>query len=592
MNSGNARHGQRSSNPNSAAERRFVIRGGTIYDGRGGDPYEADIEIIGDRIASIGAVRGAADEEIDARGHIVTPGFVDIHTHYDGQVTWSSRVLPSSSHGVTTVLMGNCGVGFAPCKPDQRDMLIRLMEGVEDIPGVVLNEGLTWNWQSFPEYLGELAGRQFDLDVAAQVPHAALRIFVRGERGANREPATAEDRKEMARLAAEGVLAGALGFSTTRTIAHRTLDGQPAPTLDAAEEELIEIAVAIGRTGRGVLQVITDNPGRDSEFEMLKRLTRAAGRPMSLSLGQSDRSPNKWRRVLELIDRAVQEGLNIKAQVCGRAVGLLYGLELSQNPFCTHPSWAAIAGLPLPEKVRALQNSELRRKLLSEQPTDALQRERLYGFDKMFAMGDPPDYEPAPETSIAARAAAMGRDAADLAYDLLLEREGRAILYRPILNYSEGTLDVCREMLAHKSTLVGLGDGGAHCSIICDASLPTFMLTHWTRDRRRGEKLPLASVIRAQTHDTAQAVGLSDRGVIAPGYKADLNVIDYDRLQLHIPEAVYDLPSGGRRLIQRCEGYRATIVSGVVTVRDDEPTGALPGRLVRGGSITAPAVSS
>jgi len=560
----------------------MIIRGGTIFDGSGQAPYEADIEIVGDRIASIGAVSGPADEVIDARGLIVTPGFVDIHTHYDGQVNWSSNLTPSSAHGVTTVLMGNCGVGFAPCKPSQRDMLIRLMEGVEDIPEVVLNEGLTWNWETFPQYLDEIAARRYDVDVATQVPHSALRIYVMGERGANREPATEQDRKEMARLAMEGIQAGALGFSTSRTIAHRTSDGQPAPTLDASEDELMEIAVAIGRSGRGVLQIITDRPGDEREFAMLRRLAEQSGRPMSISLAQSDRAPEKWRQALGLIDVATADGLSLKAQICGRAVGLLYGLELTLNPFSTHPSWSEAEKLGLTDRVALMREPRFRRKLLAEEPGDPTQRDRLFDFDKLFLLADPPDYEPPPETSVKAIADRVGKEPAELVYDMLLEKDGRAILYRPILNYAFGDLNACREMLESENTLISLGDGGAHCGFICDASLPTFMLTHWTRDRKRGEKLSLPMVIRAQTRNTAFAVGLRDRGMIAPGYKADLNVIDYGRLQLRAPEVVYDLPSGGRRLIQRSEGYCATIVSGVTTVRDDKPTGNLPGQLVRG----------
>ncbi|MDP1585291.1 MAG: amidohydrolase family protein [Bradyrhizobium sp.] len=561
---------------------RQIIRGGTVVDGTGNAPYSADVAIEDGRIVEVGQVTDRADEEIDARGLLVTPGFVDIHTHYDGQATWSSRIAPSSSHGVTTAIMGNCGVGFAPCRPGERDMLVRLMEGVEDIPGVVLEEGLPWGWESFPDYLDALSKRQFDIDLGTQVPHAALRIYVMGKRAADREPATDADAAAMARLAAEGVQAGALGFSTSRTLAHRSSDGQPTPTMHAEEPELVAIAEEIGRTGRGVLQVVTDHPSDDAEFAMLSGLARRSGRPLSISLGQADRAPDKWRHALELIEGAVDSGLQIKAQVCGRAVGLVYGLELSLNPFSSHPSWAEIADLPLTAKVAALRNPAFKARLLAEAPADRAQQDRLFNFERLYPLADPPDYEPPASDSIAGRARAAGRDPAEFAYELLLERDGKATFYRPLLNYAAGNLDACAEMLGHRDSLVSLGDGGAHYGFICDASLPTFMLAHWTRDRRHGRRFPVAEMVKALSRDNALAVGLADRGLIAPGYKADLNIIDYDRLQLAAPRVAYDLPAGGRRLLQDATGYRATIVSGIVTQRDDRPTGALPGRLVRG----------
>lgn len=567
----------------SMGEGRLIIRGGTVVDGTGAAPREADVAIENGRIAQVGRIVGTANEEIDAKGLLVTPGFVDIHTHYDGQATWCNRIAPSSSHGVTTAIMGNCGVGFAPCRPNERDMLVRLMEGVEDIPGVVLEEGLPWGWESFPEYLDALAKRQFDIDLGTQVPHAALRIYVMGQRAAEREAATAADAAAMARLAAEGVRAGALGFSTSRTLAHRSSDGMPTPTLNAYEPELVAIAEAIGGTGRGVLQVVTDHPSDDAEFAMLSGLARRSGRPLSVSLGQADRAPDRWRRALELIEDAVDSGLPIKAQVCGRAVGLVYGLELSLSPFSSHPSWASVAELPLPQKVEAMRNPDFKARLLSEAPSDRAMKERLFNFERLYPFGEKPDYEPPASDSIAGRARALGRDAAELAYEMLLERDGHATFYRPLLNYAAGNLDACAEMLGHRDSLVSLGDGGAHYGFICDASLPTFMLAHWTRDRRLGRRFSVPEMVKALSLDNARAVGLADRGVIAPGAKADLNIIDYDHLQLHAPRVSYDLPASGRRLLQDATGYRATIVSGIVTQRDDHPTGALPGRLVRGG---------
>jgi N-acyl-D-aspartate/D-glutamate deacylase len=560
----------------------LVIRGGTIIDGSGGDPIEADVALAGDRILAIGRNLPRAADEIDAQGLLVTPGFVDLHTHYDAQVTWSSQITPSSWNGVTTVMIGNCGVGFAPCLPEQRQMLVKLMEGVEDIPEVVLTEGLPWNWQSFEDYLRAVGGRRFDLDVATQVPHAALRVFVMGERGANREPATAEDRARMARLAQAGVKAGALGFSTSRTLNHKTLDGRPIPTLTAEEEELAAIADALGEAKAGWLQVISDFDDPDAEFAMLRRLVARSGRPMAITILQRDAEPEGWRHLMGHIAEANEAGLPMLGQVLTRATGILLGFELSYNPFTGRPSWAEIAQLPLAKKMAVLRQPDFRARLIAESnPNRGLAR-RVERWDRIFAMGDPPDYEPLPEASIAARAARAGRPPAELAYDLLLEKEGKAILYRPFSNYSYGNLDTVHDMLCHPNSLVGLGDGGAHVGVLSDASALTYMLTHWTRDRRAGPRLPLAWAIKRLTHDNAAAVGLNDRGLIRPGYKADINIIDYDRLQLHVPEVAYDLPAGGKRLLQRSQGYVATLVSGVVVNREGMPTGALPGRLVLG----------
>ncbi len=560
----------------------LVIRGGTVVDGSGAAPFEADIGIAGNRIAAIGRIEPGRAEEIDARGMLVTPGFVDPHTHYDAQVMWANHITPSSCNGVTTALIGNCGVGFAPCRPEQRDMLVRLMEGVEDIPEPVLTEGLPWDWQSFPDYLDRLDARCFDLDVATQVPHAALRVFVMGERGAAREPATEADRAEMARLAADGVRAGALGFSTSRTLNHKTVDGQPTPTLDAAEAELAAIAQAIGETRAGWLQVISDfDEAIDTEFAMFRRLVARSGRPMTTTVLERDSKPLEWRQLLDMIEAANAAGLPMTGMVLTRPTGIMLGFEISQNPFIDCPSWDQVAHLPFERRIAALREPALRERLLSERPRDASLGRRLQNWDRIFPLGDPPDYEPSPDRSIGAEARRRGVDPASLAYDLLLENGGRTIFYRPLSNYAHGTLETVRAMMAHPHTLIGLGDGGAHVSILCDASAMTYALTHWTRDRASG-RFPVEWMVRRLTRDNAAALGLHDRGVIAPGRKADLNVIDYPRLRLHAPEVVYDLPAGGRRLMQRADGFAATIVSGEPVFRDGVPTGRLPGRLVRG----------
>ncbi|MEA2772907.1 MAG: hypothetical protein QOD93_5869 [Acetobacteraceae bacterium] len=560
----------------------LVIRGGVVADGTGAAPFEADVGIAGNRIVQVGHIREAGTEEIDARGHLITPGFVDAHTHYDAQVMWANHLSPSSCNGVTTALIGNCGVGFAPCKPEQRDMLVRLMEGVEDIPEPVLTEGLPWNWQTFPEYLDRLAARRFDIDVATQVPHAALRVFVMGERGAAREPATEADREAMARLAAEGIQAGALGFSTSRTLNHKSVDGRPTPTLDAGEDELLTIAKAIGKTGAGWLQVICDfDDAIEPEFAMLRRLVSVSGRPMTTTVLERDSKPQEWRRLLGMIADANADGLPMTGMVLTRPTGIMLGFEISQNPFVDCPSWDEVGKLPFPARIAALRDPSLRARLLAEAPRDPSLKNRLRRWDRIFPLGDPPDYEPSPERSIGAEARRRGVDPAAFAYDKLLENDGRTILYRPLSNYTHGTLETVREMMAHPNTLIGLGDGGAHVSILCDASAMTYGLTHWTRDRASG-RFPLEWMIRRLTWDNASALGLRDRGRVAVGQKADLNVIDHGRLRLRTPEVVYDLPAGGRRLMQRADGYVATILSGQIVSREGVETGNLPGQLIRG----------
>jgi N-acyl-D-aspartate/D-glutamate deacylase len=569
-----------------AAEFDLVIRNGTLADGSGGPLREADVALQGAAIAAVGRVPGRGREEIDAKGRLVTPGFVDIHTHYDGQATWDPRLQPSSWHGVTTVVMGNCGVGFAPVRPGDHGRLIELMEGVEDIPGAALHEGLAWNWQSFGEYLDAVESRPHDIDVCAQLPHGALRVFVMGERGANLEAATEADIAQMRSLAAEAMRAGALGFSTSRTLNHRTVKGDPTPSLRASEAELTGIAMGLADAGSGVIELISDfdTPDLETEFAMIRRLTERSGRPLSLSLAQAGRSPDGWREILQRIELAAGEGLPIKAQVAPRPIGVLLGLQGTLNPFSAHETFAEIKDRSLAEKLAILRSAEFRARMLAETAAQIRNNRLARGitnFEHIFPLGDPPDYEPPQERSVANLAAKAGRSPAEVAYDLLLEDEGRAFLFMPFANYANYNLDCCGEMIAHADCVMGLGDGGAHVGLISDGSYPTYLLAHWGRDRARG-RFDLGYLVKRQTADTARAVGLHDRGLVAPGMKADINVIDFDRLRVMAPKMAFDLPAGGKRLLQGAEGYVATIVSGEVVYRGGEPTDALPGKLVRG----------
>jgi N-acyl-D-aspartate/D-glutamate deacylase len=573
----------------------IVIHGGTIADGRGGDLYEADVAIKDGRISEVGKVSAKGKEEIDAKGKLVAPGFVDVHTHYDGQVTWAEDITPSSQNGVTTAIMGNCGVGFAPCKPADHVRLIQLMEGVEDIPEPVLSAGIPWAWESFPDYMEWLSKRNFDIDVGAQLPHAALRVYVMGERGARRDPSTPEDNTAMAALAREAVRSGALGFSTSRTLNHRTSTGDYTPTLKAGEDELTAIAGAMRAEGSSVLQFVLDLSTMHEDLPMMLRVAENTKCPVSFSITQNDKAPQRWRQTLAEINEAAARGLSVTAQIAARPVGLMLGLELSRNPFQTHPSYRAIAHLPLTERVARLRQPGVRAAILSENATAT--DDPLFfrpNYDKMYLLGNPPDYEQPPENTLGARARREGKQAEELAYDAMLTDDGRGMLYVPFLNYADGNLDATREMLRDPRSVPGLSDGGAHCGIICDASFPTYLLTHWTRDRSRGEKLSIPFVVAVQSRKTALSVGLYDRGLIAAGYKADINVIDYDKLHLHPPKVHYDLPVGGRRLLQQVDGYDATIVSGVVTRRGGHATGARPGRMVRGaqGSVEFRAAAS
>lgn len=562
----------------------LVIRDGMIFDGTGADGFEGDIAIVDGRIVKVGEVVGAGEQEIDAHDRMITPGFVDVHTHYDGQLTWEQRLSPSSWHGVTTAVTGNCGVGFAPCRPDDRQRLIRLMEGVEDIPEVVMAEGLPWNWETFPQFLDAIENKPHDMDFAVQVPHAALRVYAMGLRGANREPATPDDIALMSRLAREAVEAGAIGFSTSRTLNHRTSDGQPTPTLTAEVDELVGIAKGLGAAGKGFLQVVSDFSDEASEFSLLRRMAGESGRPLAFTVAQNEIRPDQWRWLLDQTSLANDDGLKIFAQVCGRPVGVLLGLETTLNPFSAHETYKEIAALPLEGKLARMKDPDFRARMIAEEPdsNNPFVKSLLRHFDKMFPLGDPPDYEPEPETSIGAQARRQGVPTAALAYDYLVETDGKGMLYFPFLNYADGSLDPSFEMLQHPNAVPGLSDGGAHMGMICDGSFPTTLMSFWTRDRTRGPKLPLPHMIKMQTLDSARSVGLNDRGAIRPGLKADINIIDFDNLGLKAPEVVQDLPAGGKRLVQRSTGYDATIVSGVVTYRNGEPTGALPGRLVRG----------
>lgn len=562
----------------------WVIRGGTVADGSGGPLREVDVGVRDGRIALLAPRLARGAQEIDARDRLVTPGFVDIHTHYDGQAVWDDRLAPSSWQGVTTAVMGNCGVGFAPVRATDHDRLVELMEGVEDIPGAALYEGLNWRWETFGDFLDRLDERARDIDLCAQLPHAALRLYVMGKRAVDLEPASDDEIARMRRLTTEAIQAGAIGFSTSRTLNHRSAKGDPTPSLRATEEELLGIAMGMTDAGRGVFQLISDFKDRDAEFDMLERIVRRSGRPMSFSLAQSHAHPRGWRALLDRLEAARAAGLPMLGQVAPRPIGLLYGLQATLHPFCLHPSYQAIAAQGITERLRALRDPALRARLLAESPEStvhALAR-RLTDYERIFPLGEVPDYEPSPEQSIAAIATREGRAPAEVAYDLLLADEGRGFLFTQFANYADFNLDACHDMLASEATVPGLADGGAHVGIIADASYPTYLLTHWGRDRSRG-RFPLPWLVKRQTRDTARAVGLADRGTLAPGMKADINVIDFDRLSARRPYLAFDLPAGGRRLMQGADGYDATMVSGVPVYRAGEPTGALPGRVVRAG---------
>ncbi|MGA8725005.1 MAG: amidohydrolase family protein [Acidimicrobiales bacterium] len=569
----------------------LLIRGGTVVDGTGTPARTADLAIDDGRVSGVGSYAGErASRTVDAGGLLVTPGWVDIHTHYDGQATWDEVLAPSSWHGVTTLVTGNCGVGFAPAEPERREWLIGLMEGVEDIPGTALSEGIEWEWETFPEYLDSLQRRNWTVDVGTQIAHGAVRAYVMGERGARNDPATPSDIEGMKALVKEAVASGALGFSTSRTIAHLAIDGEPVPGTYAAEDELFGIGAALGELGTGVFELAPAGvAGEDTiapmkEIRWIRRLSAAIGRPVTFALVQVDDAPNLWRDLLDESLRAVDEGADLWPQVAGRGFGLLSGHFTTYCLLDQIPAYQELKakGLPRDELVAALRNPLVRESIESWVPDPATAERMERAFRTTYALGSPPNYEPGPEQSLHGIAAASGKTPLQAAYDAMLENDGGGLLYVPVLNYSDGSLDPAREMLLHPRAAAGLADGGAHCGVICDASQPTFMLTHWTRDRVRGEGLPLEWVVKKQTHDTARLYGLTDRGTLEPGALADVNLIDHARLQLGDPTVVADLPAGGMRLLQGATGYVETIKAGETTFSEGEETGARPGRLIRG----------
>jgi N-acyl-D-aspartate/D-glutamate deacylase len=564
----------------------LLIKGGTVVDGTGEPARTADVAITDGVVTEVGRINELAHEKVDADGALVTPGFVDVHTHFDGQVTWDPLLTPTCWHGVTTVVMGNCGVGFAPVQTDRHDWLIGLMEGVEDIPGAALSTGIQWEWETFPQYLDAVDRRPLLFDVGTQVPHGAVRAYVMGERGAKNEPATAADIDDMAQLVKEGIRAGALGFSTSRTIAHMAIDGEPVPGTFAAHDELFGIGRVLGELDAGVFELAPagalgeDLAAPEREMEWMRELSATIGRPVTFALTQNDHDPDSWSRMLELCAQAAADGAPVTPQVAGRPVTLLLGLQ-TFHPFAYCPSFAPIGGAPLSEKVAAMRDPELRRRLLSEVDAAIEPMKQFLDPERAFPFGDSPDYEPARERSVAGLARAQGRAAMEVFYDVLLESDGHQFVMRPLLNYTAFSLDAVREMLASPNTAWGLGDGGAHCGTTCDASTPTFMLTHWTRDRDH-DRLPLEFVVNKMTAQTARLYGLGDRGALTPGLIGDVNVIDYDGLRLPLPELVHDLPAEARRFVQRSRGYVATVKRGTVILRDGEDQGARPGELLRG----------
>ena len=566
----------------------IVIRGGTIVDGTGAPASQGDVAIDGDRIVQVGGKAGPGRREVKADGRLVTPGWVDVHTHYDGQATWAPVLAPSAWHGATTIVFGNCGVGFAPVRRQHHKALIDLMEGVEDIPGIVLSEGLKWDWESFPEYLEALSRLPRTIDVAAQVAHHPLRVYVMGERAIAREQATAEDIEAMGRLTEEALKAGAVGFTTSRSDQHKTLAGDLVPGRYAEHEELIAIGKAMGRAGRGTFGMLSDFEDEASEFRWMRQVAKDSGRPVWFLLTDRSYDPERWRRLMDGVRSARADKLPLYAQVAGRPVGLTLGLGTSLNPFALREAFAEAATLPPGDMLARLRTPEMRRLVLSQEASPRLldvlpplNRQIATRWDRMYPLGELPDYEPPPERSIAAMAAREGVTPAEFCYDYLVGGDGSRMVYFPVTNYVRGDLEVVREMIEDPHTILGLSDGGAHCGVICDASLNTSMLSHWVRDRTRGPRMPLERVVKQMTSETADFYGFRDRGRLQPGKKADVNVIDFEGLTLHSPKMIFDLPAGGRRLVQKVDGYDTTICSGTPIFEKGQETGARPGKLVR-----------
>ena len=578
------------------------ITGGMVHAGDGQAPHRADIAIKDGLIAAVGDCPGEAARTIDAAGCIVTPGFIDIHTHYDGQASWDSDLRPSVEHGVTTAVMGNCGVGFAPCRKDDHDKLIKLMEGVEDIPGTALHEGLTWEWESFPEYLDALERMDRTIDIAALVPHDPVRVYAMGDRAVFDAHATEEDIARMREITREALEAGAVGFATGRSDVHKTADGDWTPASEATKAELTGIAEAFQGLDHGVVQAVSDfNLERgpedfETEWSVVEAYAKASGRPFSFSLMQRDFAPTQWEELIRRSEALKADGVDARMQVAPRAIGVFLGFQATFHPFMGYPAYKAIADKPFEERLAIMKTEDFKAEILSQETdklsgpgssipplADMLMEHIDFVAEKFFQLGDPPDYEQPSERSLAAQARAEDKPLMQKIYEVLLERDGQELIYLPLYNYTELSYENVLKMMRHPQALYGLSDGGAHVGTVCDASFPTYMLTHWTRDRTRGEKIALEEAVRMLTGAQADFMGMSDRGYVRKGLKADLNVIDLDALQLEPPHMVADLPAGGQRLLQGARGYRVTLVAGVPVIEDDRLTGEKPGRLYRAG---------